>query len=73
MLTCINTIYLFSLVASTIKAITPNFTLGFGSFVDKPRVPYISNDLSMLVFHVSIVHTVKSTNISLIFVVFGTA
>ena len=29
-------------VASTISNITANFQLGFGSFVDKPRVPYIS-------------------------------
>ncbi|XP_065897542.1 integrin beta-1-like [Dysidea avara] len=35
-------------LASTISAITTNFRLGFGSFVDKPRVPYISVERTRL-------------------------
>lgn len=29
-------------LANTMKSITKNFRLGFGSFVDKPMMPYIS-------------------------------
>ena len=35
-------LYMSMYIVETVHNITENFQLGFGSFVDKPRVPYIS-------------------------------
>ena len=37
-------------LASTISSITENFQLGFGSFVDKQRVPYISVETARSIY-----------------------
>ena len=37
-----NTQFIFTNLAATIHDITENFQIGFGSFVDKRQVPYIS-------------------------------
>ena len=37
-------------LASAISSITENFQLGFGSFVDKRRVPYISVETARSIF-----------------------
>lgn len=35
-----NVILLSSGIVETIKSLTPDFRIGFGSFIDKPRVPF---------------------------------
>ena len=42
MINIIYSSYMYTNTASAIHDITQNFQIGFGSFVDKRRVPYIS-------------------------------